>query len=298
MAKSACLITNPAARRGLARRNADVIAEILRTGGVDLEHVESESPGDVERKVRELAADGAGTIIVAGGDGTIHEAVNGLIASQADAALGLIPSGSGNDFAKAAGLDLDWRAETSKLAARISSRRAARRIDVGRCNDRYFANGVGIGIDAIVTDYARRIRLPIGDLVYIAGLVRALLAGIVTPELRIECETLSHSGNATLANAANGNWLGGRFMIAPDASLTDGLLDLVVALPVTRRRIVELVPLLLRGTHIDEPEVQFARASRLRVTCDIPIPAHLDGELQTAAEVFDIECIPGALRLL
>lgn len=298
MAKSAYLVSNPAACRGLARRRAGAIIEILTTAGIRVEHLESSAPGDIETKVRDLAANGAGSIIIAGGDGTIHEAVNGVIAAKVNTAIGLIPAGSGNDFAKAANLDLDWRAETRNLASRISTGQSPRQVDAGRCNSRYFANGVGIGFDAIVTDFAKRVRAPIGDLVYLVGLARAMIAGIVTPELRIESDEFCYTGNATLANAANGQWLGGRFRIAPNARLEDGLLELVVALPLSRRRIVKLLPSLVQGTHIAAEEVRHARASRLSIDCNLPIPAHLDGEVQAPQEHFDIECLPGALRLL
>ncbi len=298
MANPLVLIVNPAARRGRSARLVDQIVAAFGDAGLDPDVVASRAAGDVEKQVQAAAAEGAGQVIVAGGDGTVHEAVNGLMKAGRRPALGVIPSGSGNDFAKACNIDLDPLDAARALATRIAAENEPRPIDVGRCNDRCFANGVGIGFDAIVTQYAYKVRAPIGDLVYIVGLARAMLSGIVTPKLAVVSEALDYEGEATLANVANGPWLGGRFLIAPNASIGDGKLELVVAEPVTRRRLFALLPRLLRGEHLDAPEVHHARVDRLTVSAETPMPSHLDGELMPLARTFEIECLPAALRLL
>ena len=298
MANGLYLIVNPAARRGRSKRRIDQLVGAFRDAGLRPELLESESPGDIEAKVRAAAEDGAERVIVAGGDGTVHEAANGLMTASQRPALGVIPTGSGNDFAKACGIDLDWVIATRTLAGRIADGAEPRPLDVGRCNERHFTNGVGIGFDAIVTRYAHEVRAPIGDLVYLVGLARAMLKGIATPELSVDSAELRYDGKATLANIANGPWLGGRFLIAPAADNADGRLNLVIAESVTRRRILQLLPSLMRGEHLDAPEVRHASIDRVVVTAECPTPSHVDGEVMPLATRFEIECLPGALRLL
>ena len=216
--------------------------------------------------------DGASQLIVAGGDGSIHEAVNGIMAAGGGAALGIVPVGTGNDFAKAAGIPLDWEAATTLLARRIADDANPRRIDLGRMNDRCFANGAGIGLDAKVTQLARSYRWPIGDLVYLAAIFHAMADGIATPEILIEADEFRWHGPVTLANISNGPWVGGMFHIAPMASNEDGILELLIAAPVTRRRILQLLPKLMRGSHMEESEIVHASVRRVRVSASTAVP--------------------------
>ena len=300
------LIVNPAARRGLAARRVQDVLALFEREDVAVVHNESRLPGDIEAQVETLARAGAKRIVVAGGDGTVHEAVNGLMRAGGDAALGLIPIGSGNDFSKAVHAepgeerlrDRDWADAASALVKRLAENTAPRRVDLGRCNGRYFANGAGVGFDALITRFAREVRLPVGHLVYVFGLVRALLHGVATPALRVEAGSYRYEGRATLANIANGCWLGGQFLIAPDAVPDDGHLNLVLAKAVTRRRILALVPRLKKGLHLEAEEVQHKPVDKLMIECKQALPLHLDGEVCTPSKRFEIDCVPGALRLL
>ncbi|MCK5326906.1 MAG: YegS/Rv2252/BmrU family lipid kinase, partial [Woeseiaceae bacterium] len=237
-------------------------------------------------------------LIVAGGDGSVHEAVNGIMAAGGGAALGVVPTGTGNDFAKAAQIPLDWEAATTLLARRIADDASPRPIDVGRMNDRYFANGAGIGLDAKVTRIARSYHLPIGDFVYLIAIFRAMVDGIATPDIEIRADEFEWDGPLTLASVSNGPWIGGMFHIAPMAINDDGLLELLIAAPVTRRRITRLLPLLMRGTHLAERDITHVSVRRLQVRAFAPVPSHLDGEVQAMQTAFDIEVLPGALKLL
>jgi diacylglycerol kinase (ATP) len=214
------------------------------------------------------------------------------------APLGLIPTGTGNDFAKACGIPLNWEHAARLLADRLAAGQHARRIDVGTMNERFFANGAGIGLDAKVTRIARSIRLPVGDLVYLLAIFRAMLDGLATPRLQISSGQFSWDGPATLASVSNGPWIGGMFHIAPMAVNDDAHLELVIASPVTRRRILSLLPKLMSGEHITEAEIQHQRVSSLSVLASEPVASHLDGEVQPMQQRFDIGILPGALRLL
>ena len=292
------LFLNPTAGRGRAGRRLQRILKLIRGSGAPVELHTSDDVGDLESRVLAEVDDGAERIVVAGGDGSVYEAVNGMLASSRTASLGLVPTGTGNDFAKACGIPLDWEHAAILLADRLSADQTFQTIDVGLMNERYFANGAGIGFDAKVTHLARSYRLPIGDLVYLLAIFRAMLDGIATPQLEITADDFSWDGPATLAAISNGPWLGGMFHIAPMASNSDGKLELLIADPVTRRRIVSLLPKLMSGKHMQEPEIQHTRVRHLTVTAAEPMPSHLDGEVQPLQQHFDIRLLPGALRLL
>lgn len=292
------LLYNPAAGRGRMGRRAAAICRLLAENGVRHEAIASRGPGDIERRVGELVGEGHRRLLVVGGDGSVNEAVNGIMASDPSVGLGVIPSGTGNDFAKACATPPHWEHATALLADRLNSDTPPRPVDVGRCNNRYFANGAGIGFDARVSAIAKRISLPIGDLVYLLGVFRALAQGVATPRLTLRYAGETYEGPVTLISAANGPWVGGVFNIAPDAENDDGLLDLVYAMPVGRIRLLTLLPRILQGTHRQAPEVRERRVRSLEIVADQPLPCHLDGEVQPEARRFRIELLPGALRLL
>ena len=292
------LFLNPIAGRGRAKRRLPRILQLMEAAGVHAVVHQSTAVGDLESQVREAVLDGATQLIVAGGDGSIHEAVNGIMAAGGAAALGVVPVGTGNDFAKAAGIPLDWEAATTLLARRIADQANPRRIDLGRMNDRWFANGAGIGLDAKVTQIARSYRWPIGDLVYLVAIFHTMVDGIATPDILIEADDFRWDGPLTLANVSNGPWVGGMFHIAPMANNEDGRLELLIAAPVTRGRILQLLPKLMRGSHMDETEIVHASVKRMKISASAAVPSHLDGEVQPLQSDFDIEVLPEALRLL
>ena len=292
------LFLNPIAGRGRAKRRLPRILQLLEASGIHAVVHQSTAVSDLEHQVREAVRDGAKQPIVAGGDGSIHEAVNGIMEAGGEAALGVVPVGTGNDFAKAAGIPLDWESATTLLARRVADGARPRRIDLGRMNGRWFANGAGIGLDAKVTQIARSYRWPIGDLVYMAAIFRAMVDGIATPDILIEADDFRWDGPLTLANVSNGPWVGGMFHIAPMANNEDGKLELLIAAPVTRGRILQLLPKLMRGSHMDETEIVHTSVNRVKVSASAAVPSHLDGEVQPLQTDFDIEVLPQALQLL
>lgn len=296
-AETVHLFLNPTAGRGRAGKCEPRIRELLEAGDFPLEVHLSRDVGDIEEQVRKHVDNGASRIIVAGGDGSVHEATNGIMRANGDAALGVIPTGTGNDFAKACDIPLDWERATTLLADRIPKNEQTRLIDVGLMNGRYFANGAGVGLDARVTRISRAYRAPIGDLVYLLAIFRAMVDGIATPRMRITTGDHTHDGAVTLANIANGPWIGGMFNVAPAAVNNDGNFDLLIVAPVTRTRIMSLLPKLISGTHMGEKEIVHKPVTRVVIVSDEPVDSHLDGELQEMQQRFEIELLPGALRL-
>ena len=292
------LFLNPMAGRGRASRRLPRIETLFRENGFSVNVLASRAIGDLENQVTTCINNGARKIVVAGGDGSIHEAVNGLLRADTRASLGIIPIGTGNDFAKACGITLDWEQATLLLAQRIAANQPARKIDVGRMNDRFFANGLGIGFDAKVTRIARSYRLPIGDLVYLIAILRCLYDGVATPELSIDTDERPWRGRVTLASISNGAWVGGMFHIAPMARNADGKLELIIVGPVSRMRILALLPKLMRGRHMNEPEIYHHAVQTAVVTAAAPVESHLDGEVQPLQSNFDISIVPAGLDLL
>jgi len=289
---------NPTAGRGRAGKRLPQIQELFKAQGVDLVVHESSAVRDLEEQVRRSVANGCGRVLVAGGDGTVHEAVNGIMAGGGNAVLSLIPSGTGNDFAKACHIPLDWQLAATELATRIADDQPSRRVDLGLINERYFANGAGIGFDARVTAIAKSYRWPIGDLVYLLAIFRGMAEGIATPEFEIIANGQTRRGPVTLANIANGPWIGGMFHIAPMAKNDDGAFDLVVADPVTRLQVLGLLPKLMRGKHMGASIISHSAVTEVIITSAEPVPSHLDGEVQADQSRFEISMLPGALRLL
>ena len=292
------MFLNPTAGRGRAGRRRERFLEIFDDSGVGVDVHLSHAPGDLESQVLQRVGAGTERLIVAGGDGSVHEAINGILRSGRDAAFGVIPTGTGNDFAKACDIPLNWEHATRLLADRIAAGQTPRKIDAGRLNERFFANGAGVGFDAKVTRVARSIRLPIGDFVYLLAIFRTMLGGIATPKLDIKAGDFSWNGPLTLAAVSNGPWIGGMFHIAPMANNTDGILELLIAKPVTRRRVLSLLPKLMNGEHLDEAEIVHHPVTTLTIRSEKPVSSHLDGEVQPLQTDFELAILPGALNLL
>ena len=165
-------------------------------------------------------------------------------------------------------------------------------------NDRYFANGAGIGFDAKINRIARKYQWPIGDLVYLVAVLEGLWDGVITPSVKMTFDGQEYSGRITLANISNGAWVGGMFYIAPMADIDDGQFDLVIAEPVSRRRVLALLPKLIKGTHTSEPDIQCHAVKEFELIADAPVPSHLDGEAQPLQTEFRISLLKDALRII
>lgn len=292
------LFLNPTAGRGRAGRRQARIIGLLQRRDLPVELHQSQAVGSLEKQVQNVVDQGATRIVVAGGDGSVYEAVNGIMHSEDKASLGVIPTGTGNDFAKACDIPLNWEHASRLLADRLATGQYVKNIDIGTMNDRFFANGAGIGFDAKVTRIARTYRLPIGDLVYLLAIFRAMVDGIATPRLQISSAGFSWDGPATLASISNGPWIGGMFHIAPMAKNDDGQLELLIVDPVSRRRIVSLLPKLMSGEHLGEPEIRQQAIKTLSVSSSEAVASHLDGEVQPLQQRFEFGVLPSALRLL
>ena len=296
--KSIAVLINPAAARGRAAKKIPEMHTIMSRHRIDCDWFTSERQGDIEQAVIDAASAGARHAIIAGGDGSIHEAANGALRAPCNIAISAIPIGTGNDFAKACSVNPKWRYALVELAQKIRRDAEPRAVDVGEMNGRIFANGAGIGFDAKVNRIARDIRWKLGGLVYLVAVMRGIRSGIQTPTVKLGYGSQNYEGPVTLANISNGPWLGGVFQVAPMADLADGQLDLVLVAPIRAMRVLALLPKLIRGTHMAAPEVLLAPIEEFTLQSDSPLPSHLDGEVQEMQAEFRIRIIKKALHIL
>ena len=295
MPEAVVLLANPAAGSGRGRRLGARVAQLLQSGGLRIETVVSRGPGHLAEAAAREAARGRTRIIALGGDGTLSEVARGLLqAPGAPTILGIVPLGTGNDFIKSAGLPRDWR----RACALLTGGCTPRRIDAGRVNGRWFINAVGLGFDAAIARATARYKWLPGALGYGAGLVAALRAGVGAPVCTLRWDGGEDRRAVTLVAACNGRYAGGLFHLAPRAELDDGRLDLVWADALGRFQALRHAPSVMRGTHGRLPIAHQARARRLEVTSDRPLPAQADGELLgLEVERLEIEVAPGAIAL-
>lgn len=282
------LLVNPASSRG---RGAARLAGAVREEQVDV--VETTSPSEMTRHARRAVDDGHERVIVAGGDGAVHYAIQALAGS--DCALGLVPVGSGNDLSRALGISPE-----PGTALRLALHGDARKIDLGCIGSRVFAGVLGLGIDGdvcrIVGQQAAWIP---GPAAYAYAALRSL-AGFTPPSLIVEYEGGSYSGPVLLAGLANSPLFGGGMRIAPRATLDDGWLDLVIVEPVPILQLLRVFPRVYRGSHLSHPAVHSARVRRASFLADRPRTFYADGEPLTEAGSVptDVKIWPGALQVI
>lgn len=286
--KRYCFIYNPAAKQATSIKLFDRLKE-MTAGWEDTQFLTSRCKGDIPSLARE-AAEEFDVVIACGGDGTAREVATGVMNS--DAAMAVVPMGSGNDFAKA--LNMSFSLDES---VEIIRRARSKTIDMGRCNDIYFVNSFGIGFDGLANYYASHTRLK-GLLRYIWGALKANMHQDpmqVTIAMGEEMRTES----LLMITLANGRVEGGSFIVAPDARHDDGLLDIVTVAPVSRIILPFLLPLLFFGQQYRVSRFRTFRAAKLRIRLDRPAYIHADGEIVDSPETeFEVEVLPSALNVI
>ncbi|TFU14571.1 diacylglycerol/lipid kinase family protein [Thermus tengchongensis] len=283
------VIVNPAAGRGRVGRLSGSILEAAREKGAKA--FLTEGPGHATELSRN-APEGA-RVVAVGGDGTVHEVLRGLAGTEK--VLGVVPIGSGNDFARMLGLKgLPWR-EALELAL-FGPEEA---IDLGQVNGEPFGAFLGIGFDALVAKKA--LTAPS----FLRGMPRYLYAlfGVLKdlrlPEGRVLVDGVEvHRGPLLLLAAMNGPAYGGGIPMAPMADPRDGLLAFILARSFTRLGVVFILPRLLLGRHLSHPQVAAYAGQRVEVAFAQPMPAHADGELLPESALYQAEVRPLGLRVV
>jgi YegS/Rv2252/BmrU family lipid kinase len=296
-------ILNPQADRGRTALLADSLRRAL-CGRLQLELWQTSSRGDAVELARRAALEAFEAVIAIGGDGTVHEIVNGLmtVAAAERPALGVVPAGSGNDVAYALGIDGDL----DRTIARLQGGQT-RRIDVGlaRASDgqsRYCVNNVGALLEGDINLASHRLTWPRGAGLYLRAMLQTLLRRPPVAELQLFVDEDAQLHDAIMLSIANGPRSGGKFLLMPDARVDDGQFDYILATPVSRPRLLWKVRQAFTGRPLKAPWIEQGRFSLLTVRSDIPLAAHVDGEPWLAPEAgvheLTIEVLAGAIRVL
>jgi len=284
------LIINPEAGRKKTEKVIPAIKEILRDKKLDFDIDVTRRPGEAIHLSQNAAKNNFPIIVAIGGDGTVNEVVNGMIDSES--ALGVIPLGFGNDFAKGMGIPFKLQEACFALSDGV-----IKHIDIGKINNRYFVSGLGIGFDAWVAWESRKIRqfFP-SRWVYLYTAIKGLFR--CKPTLvNINLIDRRWDKKVLLVAVGNGRSCGGGFLLTPEAQFDDGLMDVCIVEGVSKLRLFIHFPKALKGTHIRLPYVTTLKTERLTIDSSSLLLAHADGEI-LEDRFYQIEILPRKLRVI
>lgn len=271
--KRARIIYNPTAGRELFKRNiADVLIKLEKAGYEASAHATT-GAGDAKEAARLAVERKYDVVISAGGDGTINEVVNGLAEQEYRPKLGIIPTGTTNDFARALHLPRDIDAAVDVITAGDTIP-----IDIGRMNDQYFINIAGGGkLTELTYEVPTKMKTVLGQLAYYLKGVE-MLPSIRSTDISIEYDGKLFEGEIMLFLVALTNSVGGFEKLAPDASINDGLFSLLILKKTNLAEFIRVATLALRGEHVDDPNVIYSKANHIKVKSKDKVQLNLDGE--------------------
>ncbi|HSK75897.1 MAG TPA: diacylglycerol kinase family protein [Thermoanaerobaculia bacterium] len=284
-------LVKPASGRGTGASHLDrlrVLASRAEAGLVVSRKVE-----DLALYARRAAEDGIERLLVAGGDGTMHHAAQGLAGTSC--ALGVIPLGTGNDLAATLGVPPDMDASVKRaLDGEVRS------IDLARVGETYCVGYAGVGFDSEVTRFANGVKILKGPLVYFYSVIHTLVT-FEPPWMKVVYDGGTFEGRVMFTVVNNLPRFGGGMRIAPDARIDDGLLDLVIVREIPKATLLSVFPKVYGGTHVGHPAITMARTRRAEITLDRDMTMYGGGEpVQpvAAGEVVTVEVVPAGLRVI
>jgi YegS/Rv2252/BmrU family lipid kinase len=303
MVRKVKIILNPMADMGNAWRIARDLRSITEQhGGVDWSG--TVYPGHAIELARQAGDQGYDMVVAMGGDGTVHEIVNGLmqVPEEKRPVLGVVPAGSGNDFAHALGVpQKPDHALVCALEGKPSS------IDLGLMTDEngrkeYFDNTLGIGFDAVVTIRSHKLPVVRGFLMYLTAVIQTILLNHTAMMMQIETEDQKWEQSNLLLTMCNGPREGGGFLMAPEAKIDDGILHYAMIKKVSRPMMFRLIPEVMRGTHGNFKQITMGSCKKMSVTADRPLYIHADGEIYTGFDTnlrqVTFEILPNVLKVI
>ncbi|HXF83807.1 MAG TPA: diacylglycerol kinase family protein [Anaerolineales bacterium] len=297
---TAKVILNPYSNRWNAQKRWPQAEAALKAAGVEFDLVVSERKGHIVELAEQAAREGFSPILIAGGDGSIGEAVNGLArAARSEderwGPLGIIPLGSANDLVFSLGLPTDLYE-----AAKVIAAGKTKVMDVGKLNDRYFANNSAVGFEPYVSTKHEKITWIKGMMRYIVSALQAILD---TPQWSgsVKWDDGEYVGPLTLASVGNARRTGGFFM-TPHADPFDGKLTLVYGYRGTRLALFQAFPAALKegkGNYVELDGIWEVHTTRVSIHLDQPSPAHTDGELLPGwIQDFEYSIFPKKLNII
>jgi diacylglycerol kinase (ATP) len=272
--KRARLIYNPTSGREILKRNLPDILQKLEVAGYEASCHATTGAGDATNAAKVAVEREYDVVIAAGGDGTIHEVVNGIAEQKFRPKLGIIPGGTTNDFARALQIPRDIGA-----AVEIITKGDTIPVDIGRINDKYFINIAGGGrITELTYEVPSKLKTMLGQLAYyLKGM--EMLPSIKATDLRIEYDGKLFEGEAMLFLVGLTNSIGGFEKLAPDSSINDGLFSLLILKKINLADFIRIATLALRGEHVNDPNVIYTQANHIKVDSTEKVAQlNLDGE--------------------
>ncbi|MDH5506326.1 MAG: diacylglycerol kinase family lipid kinase [Anaerolineae bacterium] len=297
------IIINPNADMGNAWRHASALRPVVEA------HAQTDWAGTVYpthaiELARAAGENGYDMVIAIGGDGTVHEVVNGLMQVPADKrpALGVVPMGSGNDFAFALGMDTD----PEKALQQIFNGKK-HKVDIGVIEDEhgrreYWDNTLSIGFGGAVTIYSHSLPILRGFLMYLAAVIQTIIYKYIILQLSITTDEKTWEEESMMLAICNGPREGGGFMTAPDAKVDDGTFNYTMVKKVSRLMMFRLIPEFMKGSHGRFKQIEMGLLKKMEINSKQPLYLHTDGEVfasfATDVRHLKIEMLPQALEVM
>lgn len=285
-----CLISNRVAGSGSAGAYIDRVKALMENRGADFEIRETQYPGHATELAKAAVDEGFDVIVAVGGDGTLRETALSVV--HTDRVLGLLPCGTGNDYARPLGIPTD-----AEAALDILLNGETRTVDAGMANDQIFFNIAGFGFDVDVLDYTEEFKPKCrnGETAYRLGCLKAVLG------LKLRRSTLTFPDgtierNVLMAAAGVGTHFGGGMNVLPESDMSDGLLDVCIAHDVKRIGVLKLLPKFIKGKHLGLKCITYRKATEVSVVCDPVSRIEVDGERMDGTPV-TFRILPGALKV-
>jgi len=311
---STLVIYNPSAGHGRVRKLRSQVEQALGEAGVEFDAIETSAPLEAMHLANQAA--GKYTLIVSvGGDGTLHEIVNGLLRASDESetvTLAVIPLGNGDDFAKMippeasiGGRSYDWRMAVEKIARGQTKlfdagRLVVRDSDTQLGRPQYFLNGMDVGFGAhAILNFSTNPKFLKGMPGYLIAVLKTML-DYPALHLRIQIDDLPpFEQPASMLAITNGRCFGNGFWVCPHALADDGLFDLMLGDRISRFRILQLIPKFTHGTHLNEPEAHLYQARRVVLESASPLVVEADGEIiHRAARHLEVELLPRVVHMI
>ena len=304
MTKRVKLILNPMADMGRAWNVARDLRPIVNEYNGKVDWSGTVYPGHAIELAKQAGEEEYDLVIAVGGDGTVHEVVNGLM--QVDAAhrpaLGIVPIGSGNDFAHIMKIPA-----SPNQAMALALNGNPSHIDLGLMTDEngrqeYMDNTLGIGFDAIVTIRSHRLPIVRGFMMYLIAVIQTIFLNAKPMKMKIESENKKWEKEVFMLVLANGPREGGGFTMTPNALPNDGSLDYMIADKVSRLMQFRLIPEFMKGSQENFKEVEIGQFKKISLTSEQPLYIHIDGEIYTSfgsnLRGLSVEIVPNVLKVV
>jgi diacylglycerol kinase (ATP) len=292
-------LVNPASDNGATGRRWPAIANRAAVAGLTGDALLSERPGQLAELARRAAKDGAELLVAVGGDGTVHEIVNG-IAGRTGVDLAILPRGTGRDFVRTYGIPtrLDDALQTARdgRTREVDLGLARFRSWQGEAAQAYFANIASAGMSGAIAKRANETSKALGGKASYFWATFAVFAGWRTSEITVGVGAETRSARMHDVVVANGRYFGGGMMITPQAEPDDGLFDVLLIGNLTKLDLLLTLPKTYRGRHLPHPKAELLRGSTVEIDAAEPLPVELDGE-QPGTTPARFELVPRALRL-